>query len=125
MSSYEQTETVHPSAQIHPRTFFRSLLTLSLSQNLLSKFPLDLVDNLPALAWLRLRGNYIETLPQQGFMNGPRKRLDKVDLGENFITSVPRDMFNGTLTVNDLTLVRNFERCVVNVLSSALIDRKY
>ncbi len=33
------------------------------------------------------------------------KRLDKLDLGENFITSIPPGMFNKTLSVNDLNLV--------------------
>lgn len=36
------------------------------------------------------------------------RRLDKLDLGENFITGVPRNVFNGTLTVNDLNLDYNY-----------------
>jgi hypothetical protein len=36
---------------------------------------------------------------------GYMKRLDKLDLGENFITSIPPGIFNKTLSVNDLNLV--------------------
>ena len=36
------------------------------------------------------------------------KRLDKLDLGENFISSVPQNMFNNTLSVNDLNLDYNY-----------------
>ena len=36
------------------------------------------------------------------------KRLDKLDLGENFITSLSPIMFNGTLVVNDLNLDHNY-----------------
>ncbi len=35
-----------------------------------------------------------------------RRRMDKLDLGENFLTRVPEDAFNGTLAVNDLNIVR-------------------
>ena len=35
-------------------------------------------------------------------------RLDKLDLGENFITGIPPAIFNGTLTVNDLNLDYNY-----------------
>ena len=36
------------------------------------------------------------------------KRLDKLDLGENFLSSIPRNMFNSSLSVNDLNLDYNY-----------------
>ncbi len=85
----------------------RSLLTLSLANNLVSSFPLEALSHLPALTWLTLRGNYIENIPTSGLALA--RHMDKIDLGENFITDVPHNMFNGTLTVNDLNLVREEE----------------
>ena len=53
-----------------------------------------------------LRGNYIETIPLEPFH--VLRQLDRLDLGENFLTSLPPIMFNGTLTVNDLNLEYNY-----------------
>ena len=36
------------------------------------------------------------------------RQLDRLDLGENFLTSIPPIMFNGTLTVNDLNMEYNY-----------------
>lgn len=58
------------------------------------------------LNWLTLRGNYIEAVPRRPFQY--RKRLEKLDLGENFLTSIPEDAFNGTLLVGDLNLDHNY-----------------
>ena len=60
-----------------------SILTLSLQNNHISKFPLDLVDTLPALTWCTLRGNYIETIPSDQLPSvnrggGAKRHLDKV-----------------------------------------------
>lgn len=53
-----------------------------------------------------LRGNYIETIPLEPFH--VLRQLDRLDLGENFLTSLPPIMFNGTLTINDLNLEYNY-----------------
>ncbi len=34
--------------------------------------------------------------------------MEKLDLGENFLTRVPSDAFNGSLDVNDLNLDYNY-----------------
>ena len=36
------------------------------------------------------------------------RQLDRLDLGENFLTNIPPIMFNGTLTVNDLNIEYNY-----------------
>jgi hypothetical protein len=36
------------------------------------------------------------------------KRIDKLDLGENFLSGLPARMFNGSLMVNDLNLDYNY-----------------
>ena len=53
-----------------------------------------------------LRGNYIETIPLEPFH--VLRQLDRLALGENFLTNIPPIMFNGTLTVNDLNLEYNY-----------------
>jgi Leucine-rich repeat (LRR) protein len=78
----------------------------SLANNLLNKFPFEAAENMPALTWFTLRGNHIEKVPLLPFSYA--KRLDKLDLGENFLTSIPAGMFNGTLIVNDLNLDYNY-----------------
>ena len=35
-------------------------------------------------------------------------RIDKLDLGENFISVLPPSMFNGTLSITDLNLDYNY-----------------
>ena len=65
-----------------------------------------LTDSLPELTWYNLRGNYIEAIPLEPFHN--LRQLDRLDLGENFLTQIPPIMFNGTLTVNDLNLEYNY-----------------
>ncbi len=40
-----------------------SIVTLSVTNNYITKFPLEVTNNLPSLTWFTLRGNYIETLP--------------------------------------------------------------
>ena len=110
-----------------------------MANNLLTVFPFEVAENLPALTWFTLRGNHIESIPKTPFryfknssmivviivnscillipiqedrnqilfFSHP-KRLDKLDLGENFITSLSPNMFNGTLAVNDLNLDHNY-----------------
>jgi len=99
---------------------YRSLITLTLADNLISKFPAEALEELPSLAWFSLRGNYIETVPKAPLAPPPhlrssplsadylefyRRRMDKLDLGENFLTRPPEGAFNGSLAVNDLNLV--------------------
>ena len=61
-----------------------SILTLSLQNNHISKFPLELVDSLPSLTWFILRGNYIEAIPTSPLPSvnreggGIKRHLDKV-----------------------------------------------
>ncbi|XP_059082371.1 chaoptin-like isoform X2 [Tigriopus californicus] len=91
---------------IPPHVLPASLLTLSLANNLISKFPFESVNHLPSLTWFTIRGNHIEAIPTEPFQYF--KRLDKLDMGENFITAIPMNMFNGTLNVNDLNLDYNY-----------------
>ena len=54
------------------------------------------------------------------------KRLDKLDLGENFISSIPTNMFNGSLSVNDLNLDYNYiEKLQENAFKSISPRRIY
>ena len=51
-------------------------------------------------------------------------RIDKLDLGENFLSSLPVNMFNGTLAVTDLNLDYNYigENNIADFCSNALVD---
>ncbi|KAF4518519.1 hypothetical protein B566_EDAN004263 [Ephemera danica] len=93
---------------IAPGSLPVSLQTLSASHNLITRFPAPALDELRNLAWLYLRGNYLEELPEYTFRH--RKRLDKLDLGENFLRTIPHNLFNGSLTVRDLNLDFNYLR---------------
>ncbi len=85
---------------------------------------MTLTDSLPELTWYNLRGNYIETIPLQPFHN--LRQLDRLDLGENFLTVLPPIMFNGTLTVNDLNLEYNYlERLEASAFISLQPRRLY
>lgn len=87
---------------VHRGTFPESVQTLNLDRNLLSGFPTDAADSIKTLSWLMLRGNLLDQLPIGGFSN--HKKLDKLDLGENFIRFIPQNVFNGSLSVRDLYL---------------------
>ncbi|XP_071533425.1 uncharacterized protein [Panulirus ornatus] len=80
----------------------RNIQTLSLNHNLLTGFPSEAVSSIRDLTWLFLRGNLLDRLPDTGFL--VQKKLDKLDLGENFIRFIPNNLFNGSLTVRDLHL---------------------
>lgn len=84
----------------------KTIHTLSVSNNQLRAFPVETIENLPGLTWLTMRGNYIETIPETPFSYN--KRIDKLDLGENFLSGLPARMFNGSLVVNDLNLDYNY-----------------
>ena len=77
-----------------------SINTLSLNHNLLTSFPSDVVSEFKDLTWLYLRGNLIDRLPDRGFVFP--KMVDRLDLGENFISFIPNNLFNNTLSVRDL-----------------------
>ena len=100
-----------------------SLLTLSLQNNHISKFPLEVIDGLPTLTWCTLRGNYIESIPNQPFKYGSKK-FDKLDLGENFITTMPSAAFGGSLTVNDLNLDHNYIETLSKRQFAAIVPRR-
>ncbi|CAB4054588.1 unnamed protein product [Lepeophtheirus salmonis] len=108
-----------------PDTCFPStLITLSLSYNLINKFPSGAIANMPSLKWFTIRGNYIEQIPQIRF--GSTKHLDKLDIGENFIVSLPENMFNGSVDVIDLNLDYNYvERIGPRVFKSLNARRIY
>jgi Leucine-rich repeat (LRR) protein len=109
---------------VDPGAFPPSLTTLSLGHNHFTNFPLALTDSLPDLTWYSLRGNYIEAIPLEPFH--VLRQLDKLDLGENFLTLIPPVMFNGTLTVNDLNLEYNYiERLEASAFISLSPRRLY
>ncbi|KAJ8874122.1 hypothetical protein PR048_024963 [Dryococelus australis] len=95
---------------LEPGTLPLTLQTLSVSRNLLMKFPAETLDGMHNLAWLSLRGNYIETVPGYNFPH--KKHLDKLDLGENVIEVLSSTMFNNSLTVDDFNLDYNFIKSI-------------
>ncbi|XP_014245370.1 chaoptin [Cimex lectularius] len=100
--SLERNNIMHLDSGSLPPT----VQTLSASHNMIRKFPVELVDNLRAIAWLYLRDNYIESIPPYSFKT--QKNFDKLDLGDNFLTAVPIDAFNSTVTIRDLNLDCNY-----------------
>ena len=81
------------------------LHTLSAAHNRIQTLPLKAVDQLKDLRWLDLRGNDIRQLPVvSGPTAGWKIRLDKLDLGENLISSLPQNGFNKSIQVRDLYL---------------------
>lgn len=91
---------------IDPQSLPLSLQTLSVSHNMLTRFPSDVVDALPELAWLYLRDNHISHLVSLSFKL--RKRFDTLDLGDNGIKTIPMNLFNGSVTIRDLKLDQNY-----------------
>ncbi|CAG9855606.1 unnamed protein product [Phyllotreta striolata] len=81
------------------------LKTASLSYNLLADFPVDLVAASPHLQWLYLRGNHIRLIPQCTF--GRMAYLEKLDLAENYISTLPGYLFNNSLKIRDVNLAFN------------------
>ena len=73
----------------HP--FPSSLISLSLSQNLLETVPIQSLSNLNNLKWLQLRGNIIKTLPSKWFL--PLNEIHILDLSHNLLSSIPADLF--------------------------------
>ena len=54
-------------AALESGTLPESLQTLSASHNLITRFPAETIDGLKNLAWLFLRGNYLEAIPDYTF----------------------------------------------------------
>lgn len=103
-----------PPESLPPR-----LHTLSAANNRISQFPVRAIEALRDLIGLDLRGNCIQQLPTGSIRteddgrssNGMAKvRLEKLDLGENLIGSLPDDgdsIFNGSVHIRDLHLDYN------------------
>ncbi|XP_074027926.1 uncharacterized protein [Leptinotarsa decemlineata] len=91
--------------KIHERSFPITLKTASLSHNLLDAFPLEIIATCSHLQWLYLRGNYIRTLPD--YTSPRRIWLEKIDLGENYLESLPKAPFNKSISIRDLNLSFN------------------
>lgn len=89
---------------VRSSSFPQSLQTLSLSGNALQEFPTELVDN-SQITWIYLRDNFIKTLPMYNFKH--RKKLDKIDLGENMINDLPEKLFNGSVSIREINLEYN------------------
>ncbi|XP_057659374.1 chaoptin-like [Diorhabda carinulata] len=99
-----------------------ALQTFSVSHNLIETFPIDLVATLPQLQWLYLRGNHIKYLPEHTF---PRRLwMEKIDLGENFLKSLPKIPFNNSICIRDLNLASNDFRTVTAESFTGLETRR-
>ncbi|XP_052132623.1 chaoptin, partial [Frankliniella occidentalis] len=92
-------------AELNAGALPASLHTLSAAHNLIHEFPAKLVQQLPNLGVLSLRGNVIESLPATGFHS--KRTLDRLDLGDNHLQVLP-GVFNGSLQVRDLHLDLNY-----------------
>ena len=53
--------------EVTPHSLSPTIHTLSISHNQIRSFPVDAVEALSSLTWFKLRGNYIETIPEQSF----------------------------------------------------------
>ncbi|XP_046679475.1 chaoptin-like [Homalodisca vitripennis] len=88
--------------KVEPLSLPESLQTLSVQHNYLEQVPN--IDRIKSLVRLSLRGNLIKSVPDYSLQN--RKRLEKLDLGNNFINNID-NMFNKTINVRDLSLDLN------------------
>ncbi len=67
---------------------------------------------------------FAEEIPLEPFKT--LRQLDKLDLGKNFLTTIPPVMFNGTLTTYDLNLEYNYiERLEASAFISLSPRRLY
>uniref|UniRef100_A0A336MLY2 CSON003104 protein n=1 Tax=Culicoides sonorensis TaxID=179676 RepID=A0A336MLY2_CULSO len=102
----------HVSYNLMPK----SLVTIDLSRNVLSTFPMSLVEHLRDLKILNLRDNLIGKLYNIEFsiqLSGkPQQRpaysLEKLDLSQNVIDEIPSNLFNSTIRIKALSLDKNF-----------------
>ncbi len=56
----------------------------------ISKFPLSALDHLPALTWLTLRGNYIESVPHRPLQSALNEEGDMDGYGGRHGYGMPR-----------------------------------
>ena len=56
--------------EVAPHSLAPTIHTLSLSSNQIRAFPLEAIEALTSLTWFKLRGNYIETIPEKPFRYG-------------------------------------------------------
>ena len=61
------------------RSLFILFITLAFIFLLEGKFPFEAAENMPALTWFTLRGNYIETIPQLPFSYPKRWEEERLD----------------------------------------------
>ena len=60
-----------------PHSLAPTIHTLSLSSNQIRAFPLEAIEALTSLTWFKLRGNYIETIPEKPFRYG-NEQFEKI-----------------------------------------------
>ncbi|XP_017771104.1 PREDICTED: slit homolog 1 protein [Nicrophorus vespilloides] len=98
-------------SRVHRHSLPMSLQTVSLSHNLIESFPIDVISTSPHLQWLYLRGNHIRSFPAEHTF--PRKLwLEKIDLGENYLRTLPKLPFNNSVYIRDLNLAFNDIRTI-------------
>ncbi|XP_018322078.1 chaoptin-like [Agrilus planipennis] len=88
---------------VHRHALPPFLQTLSLSYNQLDAFPSEILTR--DLKWLYLRGNAIETFPEHKLQHV--RWLEKIDLRENTLTTIPSAPFNSSVRIRDLNLAYN------------------
>lgn len=106
----------HVSYNLMPK----SLVTIDLSRNVLSTFPMSLVEHLHDLKILNLRDNLIAKLYNIEYsvvvqLSGKQQQrpvysLEKLDLSQNLIEEIPANLFNGTIRVKAVNFDKNFIR---------------
>lgn len=92
-------------SKVHKHSLPPGLQTLSISNNLIEVFPLEILTTLPHLQWLYLRGNHITHIPEHTLAR--KLRLEKIDLSENSLKTLPKNPFNNSVYVRDLNLAFN------------------
>ncbi|XP_076365993.1 uncharacterized protein LOC143254955 [Tachypleus tridentatus] len=95
-------------SKLEGQPFPDSLITLSLSENLLDWIPPDALSNLKYLNRLQLGGNLFSTLPKKWKLS--IHHLDKLDFSYNLLTKLESNVFNGSLSVRELILSYNYLR---------------
>lgn len=85
----------------------KSIVTLDLSKNLLSSLPTTIQTHLCDLRILYMRDNLLSSLDSISF-KGLRSHLEKIDLSQNHIFSIPNSLFNQSTHVKALNFDRNY-----------------
>lgn len=89
----------------------KSLVNIDLSRNILTSFPISLVEHLRDLKILNLRDNLISKLYGLELSSGSGKGLhflEKLDLSMNLIEDLPILLFNGSVRVKAINLEKNY-----------------